>query len=131
MMVVDASVIVEALVDDSPLGGAARRLLTGPAAAPDHVDLEVANALRNLERGRVVSAAAASAFLRALRSLPVERRRLRPLLDRVWELRHNATPYDAGYLALAEALDAPLVTADARLLTVPGLRCEVRLLVAG
>jgi predicted nucleic acid-binding protein len=130
LKVVDASVVVEALVDATPLGGAARRLLAGPLAAPDHIDLEVTNALRNLERGRVVSEAAAQAFLRALAALPIARRRLVPLLDRVWELRHNATPYDASYVALAEALDAPLVTADSRLLAVPGRRCRVELLVA-
>jgi predicted nucleic acid-binding protein len=47
------------------------------------------------------------------------------LLDRMWQLRENVTAYDAAYVALAEALDCPVVTADARLSRAPGLRCTV------
>ena len=50
-----------------------------------------------------------------------------PFLDRVWELRHNLTAYDAWYVALAESLGTDLVTADARLVAAPGPRCAVRL----
>jgi len=52
----------------------------------------------------------------------------RALLPRIWELRHNVTPYDAAYVALAEVLDAPLLTADARLADASGIRCAVELL---
>ena len=51
-----------------------------------------------------------------------------PLIARCWELRHNVTAYDASYVALAEALGVPLLTADARLANAPGIRCEVELL---
>jgi predicted nucleic acid-binding protein len=50
------------------------------------------------------------------------------MLPRIWELRDNVTPYDAAYVALAEALDAPLLTADARFAAAPGPRCEFRVL---
>ncbi len=64
-----------------------------------------------------------------LAGLPIERYPHLALLPRVWELRHNLTPYDAAYVALAEALGAVLVTADARLAEAPGLRCAIELLV--
>ena len=63
-----------------------------------------------------------------LAGLPIERYPHVALLSRVWKLRHNLTPYDASYVALAEVLGAPLLTADARLAGAPGLRCEVELL---
>lgn len=63
-----------------------------------------------------------------LMDLPLERAPHRPLLPRCWELRQNLTPYDASYVALAEALEAVLITADARLAAAPGIRCEVSVL---
>jgi predicted nucleic acid-binding protein len=70
----------------------------------------------------------AMAALRSLRELEVERYPHVPLLARCWELRENVTAYDASYIALAEALGVPLLTADARLANAPGIRCEVELL---
>ncbi len=64
-----------------------------------------------------------------LASLPIERYPHLALLQRVWELRHNVTPYDAAYVALAEALGAVLVTADGRLARAAGPRCSIELLV--
>ena len=61
-----------------------------------------------------------------LRRLPVLRHPLMPLLDRVWELRGNLTPYDAAYVALAERLRIPLLTADGSIAAAPGVRCKVR-----
>ncbi len=63
-----------------------------------------------------------------LADLPMARVSHRPLLRRCWELRDNLTVYDAAYVALAESLDATLVTADARLARAPGVRCAVELL---
>jgi predicted nucleic acid-binding protein len=60
--------------------------------------------------------------------LPLERAAHRPLLTRCWELRENVSVYDAAYVALAEALDVVLLTADARLVRAPGIRCRVELL---
>jgi predicted nucleic acid-binding protein len=60
--------------------------------------------------------------------IPVQRAPHRPLLARCWELRANLTVYDAAYVALAEALDAVLLTGDARLVKAPGPRCRIELL---
>jgi predicted nucleic acid-binding protein len=60
-----------------------------------------------------------------LEDLPLRRSSHRPLLPRIWELRHVVTPYDAAYIALAEALDVVLVTADARLSRASGVKCEI------
>jgi predicted nucleic acid-binding protein len=65
-----------------------------------------------------------------LLALPVERASHRPLLARCWELRDNLSVYDAAYVALAEALGTPLLTADARLAKAPGLKCAVEVLSA-
>jgi len=63
-----------------------------------------------------------------LAALPLARATHRLLMPRVWQLRGNLSPYDAAYVALAEALDAPLLTADARLGRAPELRCVVEVL---
>ena len=63
-----------------------------------------------------------------LASLPLRRARHVNLLSRCWELRENLTPYDAAYVALAEALDVTLVTADRRMAQAPGPRCTVEVL---
>ena len=69
--------------------------------------------------GRLDEARAAEA-LADLHALPLERHPAQPLLGRIWELRHNLSAYDATYVALAEALDAVLITSDQRLLDLPG-----------
>lgn len=63
-----------------------------------------------------------------LASLPLRRARHVDLLSRCWQLRENLTPYDAAYVALAEALDVALVTADRRMAQAPGLRCTIDVL---
>lgn len=105
-----------------------RALLTASGLqAPELVVIEVAASLRNrVIRSEVTLADAAQALTR-LRRLPVVRHPVMPLLDRVWELRGNLTPYDAAYVALAERLRVPLLTADGRIAQAPGLRCKVRL----
>ena len=75
--------------------------------------------------GRSLTAADGWAALDTWRRLGVVRHPVGGLLDRVWELRENVSAYDASYLALAEALGCALLTADARLSRVPGLRCAV------
>jgi predicted nucleic acid-binding protein len=65
-----------------------------------------------------------------LADLPLHRSSHRPLLRRIWELRHVATPYDAAYIALAEALEVVLLTADARLARAPGIKCEIETVLA-
>jgi predicted nucleic acid-binding protein len=96
--------------------------------APEIVDLEVANAWRReLRAGRLAEDRCHRA-LDDLTRINMARMSHRPLMSRVWELRHNLTPYDAAYVALAEALDATLLTVDGRSTRAPSLRCEVELL---
>ncbi len=131
MIVVDASVLVPGLVDDGRDGDAARVRLRGEVlAAPELVDLEVASVLRRLVLAGSLPLRHADLALADLVELPLQRAAHRSLLARCWQLRSNATVYDAAYIALAEALGALLVTADARLAAAPGLRCDVELLTA-
>ena len=129
MLVVDASVMAVALVDDGRDGEAARARLRGEdLAAPEILDLEVLSVLRRyVDRGTVRARAANAAVVDLMRA-PIARSSHRALGARCWELRANLTPYDAAYVALAELLDAPLVTGDARLAGAPGVRCEVDVL---
>jgi predicted nucleic acid-binding protein len=96
--------------------------------APELFVLEVAGSLRNRVIRTQISAKDAEKALVRLQRLPVIRHPLMPLLDRVWELRDNLTPYDAAYVALAERLRTPLLTADNGIAQAPGVRCKVRLL---
>jgi len=116
VIVLDASVLVPALGDDGEDGRRARARLRGETAvAPEVVDLEVASALsRGVSRGEIDRERGEQA-LRDLERMPLARAPHRPLLGRVWALRDVLTPYDAAYVALAEVLDAPLLTADRRL----------------
>ncbi len=131
MIVVDASVLATALADDGADGDAARSRLRGQdLAAPELVDLEVASVLRRQLSVGKLDARRSRMALDDLLELPVERASHRPLLARCWELRDNLSVYDAAYVALAEALGASLLTADARLAKAPGVKCAVELLSA-
>ena len=77
---------------------------------------------------KLMTARRAASAVTDLADLALQRSSHRPLLHRIWELRHGVTPYDAAYIALAEALDVALITADARLSRAPGARCEVELI---
>ncbi len=99
-------------------------------SAPPLLDLEVAQVLRRHVLRGGLSAERAEGALRDLSDLQIERYPHRLFLGRIWALRSNVTPYDAAYLALAEALDAPLLTTDARLAHVPGCAAAVEV-VAG
>lgn len=130
MIVIDASALAPALADDGPDGTAARgRLLGERIAAPEIIDLEVASVLRRAVRVGELDGRRAEQALDDLRALPLTRASHRPLLSRVWELRDDLTSYDAAYVALAELLEAPLLTADVRLGRSPDLRCSVEILV--
>lgn len=125
MIVVDASVLAPALGDDGADGQTARARLRGEdLAAPEIVDLEIASVWRRTleDERRAALALADLAELRLTRAPHL------PLLARCWELRHNLTPYDAAYVALAEALDVALLTADARIAGASGVRCAVDVL---
>lgn len=129
MIVVDASVIVTALADDGPDGDRARDRLRGERlAAPHLLDLEVTSAWRRLVAGGELDERRARLALGDLHGLRVDHVRHGALLDRCWELRDNLSVYDAAYVALAELLDAMLVTADAKLAKAPGPRCPIEVL---
>ncbi|MGH3274248.1 MAG: type II toxin-antitoxin system VapC family toxin, partial [Streptosporangiaceae bacterium] len=105
MIVADASVLVIALADDGPGGDQARTRLRGEhLAMPELADLEVASVLRRQLRAGTIDARRAGLALDDLAALPARRAPHRPLLARCWELRENLTPYDAAYVALAEAM---------------------------
>jgi len=129
VIVTDASSLVMALADDGSAGRAAhRRLRDADLHAPEIVDLEVLSVLRR-EVGRgSLSTGRAAAAIADLQALSMRRTSHLVLLARCWELRDNLTPYDASYVALAEALGCPLVTMDARLADATGIRCVVEVL---
>jgi predicted nucleic acid-binding protein len=129
VIVVDASVLAPALADDGSDGDRARSRLLGEAlTAPELIDLETVSALRGRLRSRALDAERADLALADLAALPIRRAAHGPLLARCWQLRDNLTTYDASYVALAELLDLPLITADARLANAPGPRCAIELL---
>ena len=114
MIVVDASAMVEALVGrdvDTELLDA----LAGEVAAPHLLDVEVLSVLRGLALGGKLPPDAAEAARRDHFAFAITRHEAGPLADRIWQLRHRCTSYDAAYLALAEGLDVPLYTCDAKL----------------
>jgi len=127
MIVVDASAILELLLN-SPAGAAISARILAPGEtlhAPHVLDLEVAQVLRRYLRSGQIDEARGMQALDDLASLRLARYPHDMFLPRIWELRLNATAYDAAYLALAEALSAPLVTRDARLGGIPGHSARV------
>lgn len=115
-LVADASVIVAALIDDSPAGAWARQVLGSDSiAAPHHLPAEVASALRRLISAGAIAPEVATLAHADLAAMPVVLMPYAPVADRVWALRQDVTPYDAWYVALAETLGVGLATRDLRL----------------
>ena len=130
MIVVDASVLANALADDGSDGGTARaRLKAGDdLVAPDLVDVETVAVLRKRWMAGDLSKNRFSAGIDDREDLGLVRYPALPLMRRAFELRDNVTAYDAVYVALAERLDCTLVTADQRLAAAPGISCSVEVL---
>ena len=127
MLVVDASVVVSALIGTDIDGAwASSLLLAGPLCAPHLMPVEVASVLRRAAMAGELSADAASLAYADLLDLRVELYPFAPVAVRVWEMRANVRSYDGWYVALAELLGAPIATLDRRLASSPGLRCEFR-----
>ena len=123
--VVDASVLAAALVDAGPRGAWVERIIAaGALHAPQLVRVEAANILRRLERAREIATAEADAAFEDLMQLPLELHPFDPFADRIRELRHSFTSYDAWYVAAAEALELPLATLDERLTRASGPTCR-------
>jgi predicted nucleic acid-binding protein len=126
---VDASAILEVLLQ-TPAARRVSRVLFAPSQTlhvPHLIDLEVAQVLRRYVRSSSISADRGAEALGDFLDLPLTRYPHFVLLTRVWQMRHNLTAYDAAYLALAEALDAPLLTRD-RALATTGSRARVQLI---
>lgn len=122
MIVLDASAALELLLRGRAADAVAERVFRAGESlhAPHLLDVEVAQVVRRYWLAGELSGERGREALQDLADLRIERYPHEPLLPRIWALRHNATAYDAAYLALAEALDAPLLTRDARLASVPG-----------
>jgi len=125
MVVIDASALVNALL----VAGAAReRLASANLQAPELIDAELLSVLRRLVLAGTLAETHALQALATSSQLGLRRHPTRILWPRAWALRANLSAYDALYVALAEQLDAPLLTADARIARAPGLRCRVELI---
>ena len=136
MLVVDASAVTE-LVLGRPAGAVVAEQFAGhdfALHAPHLVDVEVLSALRRLVSSGVATAERADEAIADLLDLPIERYPHDILVGRIWQLRENFSAYDAGYVALAEALadePVPLLTGDARLARAVAQHCGVPVLLAG
>jgi predicted nucleic acid-binding protein len=123
--VVDASVLIAALVDTGPHGEWAEAVLArGGLHAPELARVEATNILRRLERARQIMRPEADAAHEDLMQLSLELYSFDSFADRVWELRHAITSYDAWYVSVAEALKLPLATLDERLARAKGVTCN-------
>ena len=123
-LVVDASLVVAALVDSGPTGTwAEEKLGSGHLAAPHLMPVEAASILRRAALAGEVSVDTASMAHEDLLALRVELFPYGPFAARVWALRTNVTAHDAWYVALAESLDAKLATLDRRVARASGCRC--------
>ena len=126
MLVIDASVLIDALSATGKTGDRARNAVAGARlAAPEHLYVEALHGIRGRALGGTLSADAAERALDRLERTEVEAVPTRLLLRRMWELRGNLTGYDAAYVAAAEHLDAPLVTGDRKLAAATGPRCQI------
>lgn len=127
MIVLDASALVE-LILGTPAGRLVAARIADPAEGlhvPHLADVEVLQALRRYVRQGDLDSREAEVAIEDLRSLDLQRHAHEPLLDRVWDLRKNMTAYDAVYVALADALDAVVLTCDRRLSRAPSMSRRV------
>jgi predicted nucleic acid-binding protein len=128
LIVVDAAAVVDALTGVGDAEDLRRRLTLDDLNAPTVLDYEVLSSLRGLTRGRLLSAARAEDLLTDFEDLQVRRWPFEDALRRrVFQLRDNVSAYDAAYVALAEALDCPLVTRDGRLARSSGLDAQIEI----
>lgn len=125
-IVCDASAVVAVLLDSGPDGRWATARMTGADLyAPTLLPYECANIIRRHENRGNISADQAAQAHADLLGLPVSLWPYELLSTRVWQLRKNLSSYDAAYVALAEAVTAPLVTLDRRIRRAPGITCAI------
>jgi predicted nucleic acid-binding protein len=129
MIVPDGSVVAYVIMRMPGSESVAGRLFASDAdlQAPHLMDLEVIQVLRRLHRAGDLDSLQAAQVLDDLAHLRVTRHPHHRFSPRIWQLRHNMTAYDAAYVALAEALDAPLLTRDKRLASAPGHHARIEL----
>jgi predicted nucleic acid-binding protein len=130
VIVIDASALLEFLLQ-TPLGARVEARVFGgkdEIHAPHLADVEVVQGLRRLVRTGEVSAGRAAGAIADLTDLDLLRHPHLDLLGRVWKLRDNISAYDAAYVALAEAIDAPIVTCDRALAKAPGHRARIEVI---
>ena len=130
MIVVDASALLESLLR-TPAAEAVERRLFDPRQTlhvPHLLDVEVAQVLRRYTAKCEIDRERCHMALADLADFPLRRYPHDFLLPRIWDLRNNMTAYDAAYVALAEALDAPLLTRDRRLAAAAGYHAQIELL---
>ena len=127
MIVIDASILANAIIDSSAIGQRTRDVLTGQDSicAPDCIDVETYSVFRKMWLRKMLSDNDFLSSIRILKNLPLQRYKSRHLLSRAYTHRHNVGAYDAAYVALAEELQCAFLTADIRLSTAPDLNCEV------
>ena len=130
MIVVDASALLEVLLNTAVADRIADRLFAGNETlhAPHLLDIEVAHVLRRYSLSGDLDPRRGGEAIRDLADLPLRRYPHEPLLERIWEIRGRLTAYDAAYVALAEALDAPLLTRDRKLASSAGHGAVIELL---
>jgi predicted nucleic acid-binding protein len=130
VIVVDASALLEALLC-TPSAKAVEERLFAPGQtlhAPHLLDVEIAQVIRRYAANGEIDSDRGRSALTDLADFPLRRYPHEFLLPRIWALRNNLTAYDAAYVALAEALDAPLLTRDKRLAAAAGHRAQIELL---
>jgi predicted nucleic acid-binding protein len=126
MLIVDASCLVDVLTGAKGAERIRQRLdAATELGAPHHIDAEVVGVVRRRRLANEIDETAARQALMDLRAWPGERFPHTPFIGRAWQLRDNLRSWDAFYVALAERLEAPLLTLDERLARASGLRCEV------
>ncbi|MDA8371854.1 MAG: type II toxin-antitoxin system VapC family toxin [Nocardiopsaceae bacterium] len=127
MTVVDASAIMELLVDRGKGKAVESRIRGHRIYAPHLLNIEVLSVLRGLLQKKEITLAEAETARNDFSSLLIELRAHTPLLKRTWELRHNYSAYDAAYIATAEVLETRVLTTDARMSRGTGARCPIEL----
>ena len=130
MIVADASALIDVLLGRQGAEAIAARLFDSGLTlhVPRLLDVEVTHVIRRHAAAGRIGTERGGELLADLGDLALQRHAHDWLLPRVWELRHNFTAYDAVYVALAEALDAPLVTRDARLAAAPGHSARIEMM---
>jgi predicted nucleic acid-binding protein len=127
LIVVDASAVIEVLLQTASSTQIGLRMSAAGETlhAPHLLDVEIAQTLRRFVRMNQISSDRGAEALTDLADIAIHRHSHFPLLPQIWVLRHNFSAYDAAYLALAEALSAPLLTCDRALMSARGIRVEV------